>query len=191
MLDVRKLDIADVIELTPRRFGDDRGFFAETFSVERLSGVGIDIDWVQDNQSMSRDVHTLRGLHFQAPPFAQDKLVRVLRGRILDVAVDIRRGSPSFGRWVAAELSAEGFNQLLVPVGFAHGFLTLEPDTEVFYKVSARYSPEHDRAIRFDDPDLAIDWPLGGEAPVLSAKDAAAPRLAEIETPFTFVGSAA
>jgi dTDP-4-dehydrorhamnose 3,5-epimerase len=186
MLDVRKLEIADVVELTPRRFGDDRGFFAETFNVQRLAGVGIDIPWMQDNQSYSKDVFTLRGLHYQEPPFAQDKLVRVLRGRILDVAVDIRRGSPSFGQWVAVELSAETFNQLLVPAGFAHGFLTLEPDTEVFYKVSAPYSGQHDRSIRYDDPALAIDWPLQGNTPVLSAKDAAAPSLAEANPPFVY-----
>ena len=186
MLDVRKLEIADVVELTPRRFGDDRGFFAETFNRQRLSGVGIEIDWMQDNQSYSKDIFTLRGLHYQEPPFAQDKLVRVLRGRILDVAVDIRRGSPSYGKWVAVELSAEAFNQLLVPVGFAHGFLTLEPDTEVFYKVSAPYSGSHDRSIRYDDPALAIDWPLGGKTPVLSAKDEAAPTLAEANAPFIY-----
>ncbi|RYE87061.1 MAG: dTDP-4-dehydrorhamnose 3,5-epimerase [Hyphomicrobiales bacterium] len=186
MLDVRKLEIADVVELTPRRFGDDRGFFAETFNRQRLSGGGIEIDWMQDNQSYSKDIFTLRGLHYQEPPFAQDKLVRVLRGRILDVAVDIRRGSPSYGKWVAVELSAEAFNQLLVPVGFAHGFLTLEPDTEVFYKVSAPYSGSHDRSIRYDDPALAIDWPLGGKTPVLSAKDEAAPTLAEANAPFIY-----
>lgn len=186
MLDIRRLEIADIVEITPRRFGDDRGFFAETFNRERLAGVGIDIDWMQDNQSYSKEVLTLRGLHYQEPPFAQDKLVRVLRGRILDVAVDIRRGSPSFGKWVAVELSAAAFNQLLVPVGFAHGFLTLEPDTEVFYKVSAPYSGTHDRSIRFDDPAIAIDWPLNGNTPVLSAKDEAAPSLADANPPFVY-----
>ena len=186
MLDARKLEITDVVELTPRRFGDDRGFFAETFNLQRLAGVGIDIGWMQDNQSYSKDVFTLRGLHYQEPPFAQDKLVRVLRGRILDVAVDIRRGSPSFGKWVAAELSAEAFNQLLVPVGFENGFLSLEPDNEVFYKVSAPYSGSHDRSIRYDDPALAIDWPLKGNTPVLSAKDDGAPTLAEANPPFVY-----
>ena len=141
---------------------------------------------MQDNQSYSKDVFTLRGLHYQEPPFAQDKLVRVLRGRILDVAVDIRRGSPSFGRWVAVELSAEAFNQLLVPVGFAHGFLTLQPDTEIFYKVSAPYSGSHDRSIRYDDPALAINWPLEGNTPVLSDKDDGAPSLAEANPPFVY-----
>ena len=184
MLDVRKLDIPEVLEITPRKFGDDRGFFSETFNRARLAEKGVEIDWMQDNQSYSAEAFTLRGLHYQEPPFAQDKLVRVLRGRVLDVAVDIRRDSPTYKRWVALELSADAFNQILVPAGFAHGFLTLEPDTEVFYKVSAPYSGAHDRSIRFDDPDIAIDWPLGGRRPVLSAKDEAAPRLADIETPF-------
>lgn len=184
MLDVRRLDIPEVLEIVPRRFGDDRGFFSETFNRARLGEAGVEIDWMQDNQSYSAEAFTLRGLHYQEPPFAQDKLVRVLRGRVLDVAVDIRLGSPTFAQWVALELSADAFNQILVPAGFAHGFLTLEPDTEVFYKVSAPYSGAHDRSIRFDDPDIAIRWPLSGRHPVLSAKDEAAPRLADIETPF-------
>ena len=186
MLEVRPLEIPEVLELTPRKFGDDRGFFSETFNRTRLADAGIAIDWMQDNQSYSRDAYTLRGLHYQEPPFAQDKLVRVLRGRILDVAVDVRRGSPSFGRWVSLELSAGAFNQILVPVGFAHGFLTLEPDTEVFYKVSAPYSSKHDRSIRFDDPAIAIDWPLNGQSPVLSAKDQNAPTLSEAQPPFAY-----
>lgn len=190
MLDVRKLKIPDVLELTPRKFGDDRGFFSETFNRNRLAETGITIDWMQDNQSYSAEPYTLRGLHYQEPPFAQDKLVRVLRGRILDVAVDIRQGSPHFGQWVALELSAAAFNQILVPVGFAHGFLTLEPDTEVFYKVSAPYSGEHDRSIRFDDPAIGIDWPLNGQMPVLSAKDEAAPTLQNANPPFVFQDSA-
>ncbi|WP_062228732.1 dTDP-4-dehydrorhamnose 3,5-epimerase [Aureimonas frigidaquae] len=184
MLEISKLALPDVLELKPRKFGDDRGFFSETFHRQRLADHGIDTQWVQDNQSFSAEAYTLRGLHYQEPPFAQDKLVRVLRGRILDVAVDIRAGSPSFGRWVALELSARDFNQILVPAGFAHGFLTLEPDTEVFYKVSAHYSPAHDRSIRYDDPDIGVAWPLDGRTPVLSAKDAEAPLLRDIETPF-------
>lgn len=179
---IRPLDIPDVLEVKPKIFNDDRGFFSEVFHAGKFRDAGIAIDWVQDNQSLSRDRYTLRGLHFQRPPFAQAKLVRVLRGRIFDVAVDIRKLSPTFGRWVALELSAEAFNQVLVPAGFAHGFLTLEPDTEVLYKVSAPYSAQHDRAIRFDDPRIGVAWPLDGNAPVLSAKDAAAPPLAE--TPF-------
>ncbi|RIY03206.1 dTDP-4-dehydrorhamnose 3,5-epimerase [Aureimonas flava] len=191
MLEVRKLDIPEVLEITPRRFGDDRGFFSETFNRMRLAENDVAVDWMQDNQSYSAEAFTLRGLHYQEPPFAQDKLVRVLRGRILDVAVDIRAGSPTFRRWVALELSADAFNQILVPAGFAHGFLTLEPHTEVFYKVSAPYSGQHDRSIRFDDPDIAIAWPLEGHTPVLSAKDEAAPRLADIQTPFVFGETAA
>ncbi len=189
MLDVKRLEIPDLLELTPRRFGDDRGFFAETFNRERMARAGIAIDWVQDNQSFSAEAFTLRGLHYQEPPFAQAKLVRVLSGRILDVAVDVRRGSPTFGRFASLELSAERFNQILVPVGFAHGFLTLEPETVVFYKVSAPYSGAHDRSIRFDDPALRIPWPLGGHQPVLSAKDAEAPSLAEADPPFDHAGA--
>jgi len=186
MLEVRPLRIPEVLEIKPRKFGDDRGFFSETFNRDRLGQNGVDLDWMQDNQSYSAEAGTLRGLHYQEPPFAQDKLVRVLRGRILDVAVDIRKGSPSYGEWVSLELSADLFNQILVPKGFAHGFLTLEPDTEVFYKVTAPYSGEHDRSVRFDDPALAIDWPLEGRRPTLSAKDAAAPTLEDADTPFTF-----
>ena len=186
MLEVRALEIPDVLEITPRKFGDERGFFSETFNRERLRTHGVDKDWMQDNQSYSAEAFTLRGLHYQEPPFAQDKLVRVLRGKILDVAVDIRRGSPTYGQWVALELSAESFNQILVPVGFAHGFVTLVPHTEVFYKVSAPYSGQHDRSIRFDDPDFAIDWPLGGREPILSTKDEAAPHLRDIESPFVY-----
>lgn len=181
---VRQLDIPDVLEIKPKVFGDDRGFFSETFNSNKFREKGITLDWVQDNQSLSREKYTLRGLHYQEPPFAQAKLVRVLRGRILDVAVDIRKDSPTFRRWVTLELSAEEFNQILVPIGFAHGFLTLEPDTEVLYKVSAPYSAAHDRSIRFDDPDIAVQWPLADHAPVLSTKDAAAPALREIAVPF-------
>ncbi|KAB0679042.1 dTDP-4-dehydrorhamnose 3,5-epimerase [Aureimonas leprariae] len=189
-MDVRRLAIPDVMEIVPRKFGDERGFFAETWSRPRFAAHGVDLQWVQDNQSMSAPPFTLRGLHYQAPPFAQDKLVRVLRGRILDVAVDIRAGSATYGRWVALEVSAAAFNQILVPKGFAHGFLTLEPDTEVFYKVSAPYSAEHDRGIRWSDPAIGIDWPLVGAEPVLSARDAAAPLLAQVDTVFRSEGAA-
>lgn len=178
-MQLRRLAIADVVEFTPPRIGDARGYFSETWSAPRFAEAGFALTWVQDNQSYSAPRHVLRGLHFQVAPFAQDKLVRVLRGRIFDVAVDLRQGSPSFGRWVACELSAAGGNQLLIPKGFAHGFLTLEPDCEVFYKVSAPYAPQADRCLRYDDPHFAIAWPLGGAAPVLSAKDRAAPLLAE------------
>lgn len=186
MLQMRQLSLSGVIELTPRKFGDYRGFFAETFNRDRLREHGIDVDWIQDNHSYSAERFTLRGLHYQEPPFAQDKLVRVLRGSVLDVSVDIRRNSPTYGRWAAVELSSEAFNQIFVPVGFAHGFLTLEPDTEITYKVSAPYSREHDRSIRWDDPAIAVDWPLAGSAPVLSDKDRDAPLLADAAVPFLF-----
>lgn len=178
-MEIRQLGLDGVVEITPRKFGDARGFFAETYSRPRFVEAGIDIAWMQDNQSFSAGKFTLRGLHFQVAPFAQDKLIRVLKGAIFDVAVDLREGSPTYGKWVACELSASKFNQLLVPKGFGHGFLTLEPDTEVFYKVSAPYAPQCDRGIRWNDPAIAIDWPLGGAAPLLSDKDLRAPLLAD------------
>ncbi len=184
-LDIMPLAIPDVRLITPRRFGDHRGFFSETWSRQAFASAGIDIDFVQDNHSLSAAVGTVRGLHYQSPPHAQDKLVRVVRGAIHDVAVDLRAGSPSFGRWVSAELSAENGRQLLVPIGFAHGFCTLTPDTEVLYKVSAPYAPAHDHGIAWDDPDLAIDWPAIADATTLSQKDRALPRLRAITTPFT------
>lgn len=183
LLEARPLELAELIELTPRRFGDERGFFSEVWNHARFAEAGIPTQFVQDNVSLSRTKGVLRGLHFQTPPAAQAKLVRVSRGSIFDVGVDIRRSSPTFGRWAGVVLSAERWNQLYVPEGFAHGFVTLEDDTEVTYKVSALYSPEHDRSIRFDDPAIGIEWPLGGE-PVLSDKDAAAPLLADVETGF-------
>lgn len=183
LLEARPLELAELIELTPRRFGDERGFFSEVWNHARFAEAGIPTQFVQDNVSLSRTKGVLRGLHFQMPPAAQAKLVRVSRGSIFDVGVDIRRSSPTFGRWAGVVLSAERWNQLYVPEGFAHGFVTLEDDTEVTYKVSALYSPEHDRSIRFDDPAIGIEWPLGGE-PVLSDKDAAAPLLADVETGF-------
>jgi dTDP-4-dehydrorhamnose 3,5-epimerase len=183
LLEARPLELPELVELTPRRFGDDRGFFSEVWNHARFAEAGIPTQFVQDNVSLSRTKGVLRGLHFQAPPVAQAKLVRVSRGSIFDVGVDIRRSSPTFGRWAGVVLSAEKWNQLYVPEGFAHGFVTLEDDTEVTYKVSAAYSPEHDRSIRFDDPAIGIDWPLDGE-PVLSDKDAKAPLLADVETGF-------
>ena len=173
-----------VLILTPRRFGDARGHFTETWNRRSLAAAGIEVDFVQDNASLSHRVGTLRGLHFQRPPHAQAKLVRVLRGAVLDVAVDIRRDSPTFGRGVGVELSAENGRQLLIPAGFLHGFVTREPETEVAYTCSDYYAPDCDGAVRFDDPDLGIDWGLDGVAPILSDKDAAAPRLAEIAPPF-------
>lgn len=180
MLSVEDTAIPAVKIVTPKKFGDHRGFFSETWSRRTFADAGIDLDFVQDNQSLSGPVGTLRGLHFQSPPFAQDKLIRVTRGRILDVAVDIRASSASFGKHVAVELSAENWKQLLVPVGFAHGFVTLEPDTEVIYKVTALYAPENDHGLAFDDPALGIDWRLPLSGLTLSDKDRKHPRLAEM-----------
>lgn len=186
MLEVRPLGLEGVLEVRPRRFEDDRGFFSEVWNKARWRDAGIDVDFVQDNHSLSKERGVLRGLHYQAPPMAQAKLVRVTHGAVLDVAVDIRAGSPTLGHWVSATLSAREGNQLFVPSGFAHGFVTIEPDTEVEYKVSAPYSVEHDRAIRFDDPDIGIDWPLGANELILSDKDRTAPLLANIQTGFHF-----
>lgn len=173
-----------VFLITPRRFGDNRGFFSESYSRKSLAEQGIDIEFVQDNHSLSSQVGTVRGLHFQAPPHAQDKLVRCGKGALFDVAVDIRRGSPTYGKWVGYELSFENGRQLLVPAGFAHGFITLQPDTEIIYKCSDYYAPETEGAVVWDDPAIGIDWPLD-VAPVLSDKDAAARPLAELDTPFS------
>jgi dTDP-4-dehydrorhamnose 3,5-epimerase len=176
--------IPEVLLVEPKRHGDDRGFFSEVWKRRALAEAGLDTDFVQDNHSLSRQVGVLRGLHFQRPPTAQGKLVRVTRGRILDVAVDIRQGSPSYGQHVAVELSAENWQQLWVPRGFAHGFLTLEPDTEVIYKVDAEYDPATDAGIAWDDPALGISWPVPEGGPTLSDKDRKAPRLSDIPAPF-------
>lgn len=183
-LEVISLEIPDVKLIIPKKHGDARGFFSETYNKTAFAAHGINLDFVQDNQSFSAQAGTLRGLHYQSPPFAQDKLVRVVRGRILDVAVDIRRGSPTFGKWVAAEISAEKWNQILVPVGFAHGICTLEPDTELLYKVTNFYSAQHDFGIRWNDPDLGIDWPFSESDMVLSDKDKKQPFLKDMTTPF-------
>lgn len=183
-MDIVELDIPEVKIIRPKKFGDHRGFFSETYSKRGFAAAGLEMDFVQDNHSLSAEVGTVRGLHFQLPPFAQDKLVRVVRGAILDVAVDIRRGSPTYGRHVSAVVSAAEWNQILVPVGFAHGFCTLEPDTEVIYKVTNFYSPEHDRGLLWNDPDLGIDWPVTVEQARLSDKDRIHPRLAELTVGF-------
>jgi dTDP-4-dehydrorhamnose 3,5-epimerase len=175
MLEVIPTAIPDVKVLLPKAFGDARGTFSETWNAARFAEHGIKLNFVQDNQSWSAPAGTVRGLHFQSSPKAQDKLVRVLRGRILDVAVDLRRASPTYGQWVAEELSAQNRRQLLVPIGFAHGFCTLEPDTEVLYKVTDFYSPANDLGIAWDDPDLAIDWPVRKDQAVLSDKDTRQP----------------
>ena len=185
-MDVAPLAIPEVKLLTPRRFADDRGSFSETYSKRTLLEAGIGIDFVQDNQSHSKLRGTIRGLHFQTPPFAQDKLVRVLRGRIFDVAVDIREGSPTYGQHVGAELSADTGAQLLVPIGFLHGFVSLEDDTEVAYKVSNYYSRDCDRGVIWNDPDLAIDWKISLREAVLSSKDINLPRFRHFKSPFSF-----
>lgn len=179
-----ELAIAGLIEVVPDRHADDRGFFSEVYNKAVWLDGGIDVDFVQDNHSLSRETGTLRGLHLQTPPMAQAKLVRVARGRVFDVAVDVRVGSPMFSQWVGVELSAEKGNQLFIPAGFAHGFLTLEPDTEFLYKVSAPYSRANDRSIRYDDPAIGIDWPIDINIDALSTKDRDAKSLADTDTGF-------
>jgi dTDP-4-dehydrorhamnose 3,5-epimerase len=175
------------IVITPRRLADERGWFSETYNAKKLAAHGISDAFCQDNQSLSRPAGTLRGLHFQRPPFAQAKLVRCLAGRIFDVAVDIRRGSPTFGYWVGTVLSADEGNQLYVPVGYAHAFLTLETDCMVAYKVDAFYSAECEGGVIWNDPEIGVDWPLEG-APLLSGKDAALPPLAALDSAFAYDG---
>ena len=179
-------DISDVLLIEPKRFGDHRGYFAETFKASALKDAGVELNWVQDNESLSATVGTVRGLHFQTPPSAQDKLVRCVQGSLLDVAVDIRVGSPTYGKHVSAVLSAENGHQLLVPAGFAHGFATLLPDTLVQYKVTNPYAPDCDAGIAWNDPALAIDWQISAEKAVLSEKDTKHPTLADYASPFTY-----
>lgn len=182
-MDVIATAIPDVLLVRPARHGDARGWFSELWNRRRFAEAGIGVDFVQDNLARSAAAGTLRGLHFQRPPAAQNKLVRCLRGRIFDVAVDLRRGSPSFGRHVAVELSAEDGAWLFVPEGFAHGYLTLEDGCEVLYKVDAYYDPMLEGGVAFDDPELAIPWPLPPGGPILSAKDRALPRLGALGAP--------
>lgn len=183
-LKVEALAIPDVKLITPARFGDNRGFFSETYNAERFKAAGIEADFVQDNHSLSAEIGTVRGLHYQAPPFAQAKLVRVLRGAIVDVAVDVRKGSPTYGKWVKAELSDENGVQIFVPRGFLHGFVTRVPNTEIAYKVDNYYSKECDGSVKWDDPDLAIDWGLNGLAAICSQKDEQAPAFRDFVSPF-------
>ena len=183
-LEVVPLRIPDLKLIMPARFGDDRGFFSETYNRQRFVEAGIDCEFVQDNQSYSAAPYTLRGLHFQAPPYAQAKLVRVLRGAVLDVAVDVRVGSPTYGQWVKAKLDAEEGWQIFVPAGFLHGFLTLEPNTEVAYKVDAHYNAQAEGAVIWNDETLAIDWGVDPDSVVLSEKDAAAQRFVDFNSPF-------
>ncbi|MEM8822487.1 MAG: dTDP-4-dehydrorhamnose 3,5-epimerase [Pseudomonadota bacterium] len=179
--------IPGVVIITPARFGDHRGFFSESWSRPALAKHGIDVDFVQDNHSLSSQAGTVRGLHFQAPPHAQVKLVRCGRGAFFDVAVDIRRGSPTFGKWVGVELTQNNGRQLLIPAGFLHGFVTRAPDTEIVYKCSDIYAPDSEGALRFDDPDLGIDWGLT-EGPIVSDKDATAQSWSDFRTPFSYEG---
>ena len=184
-MQVMTTELPGILIIEPDRFGDARGFFSESWNRRRMAGHGIEIDFVQDNHSMSLEPGTLRGLHFQTPPHAQAKLVRCGRGAFMDVVVDIRDGSPTFGRWLSVELSFENGRQLLVPEGFLHGFVTRQAETEIIYKCSDYYAPDCDAAVHYDDPDLAIDWGLDGP-PVLSDKDAAAPRLRDLPAYFTW-----
>ena len=179
------------VRLIPsRRHGDARGWFTEVYAEPAFANLGINCRFVQDNHSLSAPPFTLRGLHFQTPPRGQDKLVRCIRGRIFDVAVDVRRGSPTYGHWVGAELSAENGHQLFIPIGFAHGFLTLESDCEVMYKCSDTYAPDHDGGIRWDDPAISIAWPMpAGITPETSPKDAQQPLLADFDSPFAYDGN--
>jgi dTDP-4-dehydrorhamnose 3,5-epimerase len=179
MTTITPLAIPDVLLITPKRHGDARGWFSETWSRKAMEGTGAATDFVQDNQAFSARKGTLRGLHFQKAPHAQAKLVRVLRGAIYDVAVDIRQGSPSFGQWVGAQLTAEGGEQLFVPRGFAHGYCTITDDCELAYKVDGLYAPQTEGGLIWNDPDLAIPWPLDGE-PVLSDKDKILPQLKDL-----------
>lgn len=183
-MEIQKTELTEVLIIKNPVFGDTRGWFTESYSKQKFNEAGIKYDFVQDNHSLSSQRGTLRGLHFQNIPKAQTKLVRCTRGRILDVAVDIRKGSPTYKQWISVELSAENQLQLLIPHGFAHGFLTLEGDTEVQYKVDQYYSPAHDRSIRFDDPEIGVDW--GDIVPVLSDKDLNAPLLADSDCSFIY-----
>jgi dTDP-4-dehydrorhamnose 3,5-epimerase len=185
---ITPLAIKDVLLIEPKRFTDDRGFFSEVYNSRTFAEAGLRFNWVQDNHAMSLQKGTLRGLHFQSPPHAQSKLVHVTRGSVFDVAADLRAGSPTFGQWVSVVLSAGEWNQLLVPVGFAHGYLTLEPNTGVYYKVDDHYASQSDAGVIWNDPHLAIDWPLDRLEPILSDKDRKLPRLSELQISFQFHG---
>jgi dTDP-4-dehydrorhamnose 3,5-epimerase len=183
-LTVSRLEISDVLKIVPQKFEDERGYFIETYNAKDFAASGVTLAFVQDNQSLSARPGTIRGLHFQVPPRAQAKLVRVLRGSIFDVAIDIRRGSPTYGRWCGTKLSGAGGEQLFVPPGFAHGFCTLEADTEVAYKVDDYYAPECDLGILWNDPEIGITWPVDPVAAILSDKDRRLPRLRDFASPF-------
>ncbi len=182
-MQVEETALPGVLILTPARFGDARGFFSESWNRRTMAEAGIDLDFVQDNHSLSATAGTIRGLHYQAPPHAQDKLVRCGRGALFDVVVDIRKGSSTYGHWIGVELSAENGRQILVPKGFLHGFVTRAPDTEIIYKCTDYYAPECEGAVRWDS--CGIDWGLKGN-PVLSDKDTTAPALADFDSPFVW-----
>ncbi|MFC7293018.1 dTDP-4-dehydrorhamnose 3,5-epimerase [Hirschia litorea] len=188
-MQIRDLGLEGVKEIIPKRFGDARGFFSETYNQKQFEAENLPTNWVQDNHSLSADAYVLRGLHFQTNPMAQDKLVRVISGQVFDVAVDIRKNSPDYGKWVGLKLCAEQGNQILVPKGYAHGFLTLTPNAQVVYKVTALYAPENDRSIAWNDSEVGIEWPLDGQVPQLSEKDASAPKLSEIDNNFIYLKS--
>src|SRR5689334_25406235 len=188
-MDARDLGLPGLLLLKPRRFADSRGYFVETYSERTLSGIGIAARFVQDNQSSSANRGTIRGLHFQLPPAAQAKLVRVLQGSVYDVAVDLRTGSPAYGRWTGVTLTADGGEQLFVPRGFAHGFCTLEPDTVLAYKVDEFYAPASDSGLIWNDPTLAVDWPVGPDEAVLSDKDLRLGRFKDFVSPFKYEGT--
>jgi dTDP-4-dehydrorhamnose 3,5-epimerase len=182
-------EFPDVKIIRPKRFGDQRGFFSETYNKRVLAEAGIDLEFVQDNHSLSRATGTVRGLHFQIFPYAQDKLIRVVRGAVLDVVVDLRKGSPTFGKHVSIVVSAVDWSQIFVPVGFAHGFCTLEPDTEVVYKVTNYYAAECERGVIWNDHDLGIQWPVTEAEATLSDRDRALPRLSELHDTFSYAGA--
>lgn len=183
-MQIERTAIPDVLLIRPTKHGDHRGFFSETFKASALNEAGVDVDWVQDNHSYSASRGVVRGLHFQCAPKAQAKLLRVTRGAVFDVAVDIRKGSPTYGRHVAVELSAENWMQIYVPIGFAHGFCTLTDDTEVLYKVSAEYGPAEEGGVLWNDPDLGIAWPISPDEAILSPRDREWPRFADFQSPF-------
>lgn len=183
-----KTKIEDVIILVPQRFCDDRGFFSESWNKRALAAHGLDREWVQDNHSLSRQSGTVRGLHLQYPPHAQAKLVRCGRGALFDVAVDVRKGSPTFGQWVGVDLSFENGLQLFIPEGFLHGFATREPDTEIVYKCSDYYAADCDHSVAYDCPQIAVDWGLDVTNPIISEKDAKASGLADFDSPFQYQG---
>lgn len=178
-MDIRTLQIPGPLVIVPRKFSDARGFLSETYSDATFGAKVAPVRFVQENHTYTEHAGTIRGIHFQVPPHAQAKLVRVVRGAIFDIAVDLRAGSPNFGRHTVVELSAASWDQIWIPEGFGHGLCTLEPHTEIIYKMTAPYRPDSERGIAWDDPDLAIAWPLGQRQPVLSERDRAHPRLAE------------